>query len=239
MRPGSQSGREGVNINGGGTPVPGAQGQVPVPPNPAGPTVAEDAEAEPSELGTTAATPEAEEIRQGVIKALRKQFAACNEEDIGKLQATYSAEHLFQDRDFGWIESGWASNDTYCRLDRVELLADSDAPRAKFEPPYATVHVTQTVIELPVGDERNSVFLRRCRENDSDLQAIANRLGYGERRTVTTSVELLYKQEDGDWKFVTAVAEPVGVGGPGNARDFLGVGVPFQRKSKPSGSAFN
>jgi hypothetical protein len=148
-------------------------------------------------------------------------------------------EHLFQERDFGWIESGWSSNDTYCRLDRVELLADSDAPRAKFEPPYATVRTTQTVIELPVSDERNQVFYRRCREDDSDLAGIAARLGYGNRRIATTSVELLFKQEDGEWKFVTACTEPTSVGGDVGTRGTLGVGVPFQRKSKPSGSAFN
>ena len=239
MRPGGQPDQEGGRINGGGGQVPGAQAQVPLPPNAAGPAVAERPEAESSELGPAAATPEAEATRQGVIKTLREQFAACNEEDIGKLKATYSAEHLFQGRDFGWIESGWASNDSYCRLDRVELLADSDAPRAKFEPPYATVRATQTVIELPVSDGRNQIFLCRCRENDSDLEAIANRLGYRNRRTVTTSVELLYKQEDGDWKFVTAVAEPVAVGGTAGGRQSLGLGVPFQRKSKPSGSAFN
>jgi len=239
-QPGTSDGT-GQRANGGEGGAGGALAQVPAPViSPAQPPAENEKEDHrQTSLGSPAPTPEAEAIRQGVIKALTEQFAACNEEDIGRLRDTYSAEHRFHERDFGWIESGWATNDSYCRLDRVDLLADSDAPRAKFEPPYATVRVTQTVIELPVGDERNQVFRRRCRENDSDLLGLAERLGYRNRRIEATSVELLYKQEDGDWKFVTAVAEPVGVGTTGGTRDSLGLGVPFQRKSKPSGSAFN
>jgi hypothetical protein len=94
------------------------------------------------------------------------------------------------------------------------------------------------VIQLPVSDERNQMFRRRCREDDSDLAGIAERLGYRNRRIVTTSVELLFKQEDGEWKFVTACTKPVAADGNEDTGFDLGVGVPFQRKSKPSGSAF-
>ena len=45
-------------------------------------------------------------------------------------------------------------------------------------------------------------------------------------------------QEDGDWKFVTACTEPVAADGNEDTDFGLGVGVPFQRKSKRSGSAF-
>jgi hypothetical protein len=239
VRPGAQSGQEGGRINAGGGQLPGGQAPFQLPLSPTASAVGERSEANPSGFGPAAATPEAEEIRQGVINTLREQFAACNEENMDRLLACFSVENTFQPRDISRIDASWNVNDTYCRLDCVEILSDSDAPGAKFEPPYATVQVTQTVIELPVGDERNPVFRRRCRQDDSDLLMLAERLGYRNRRISTTSIELLFKEEEGTWKFVTAVTEPVEAGGDSDERRGLGVGVPFQQKSKQSRSAFN
>ena len=222
-----------------GVPASFAQAQVPVPPAPHAKPLAEKPGPEEPVGSVVALSDEAAAIVTGVTKTLKEQFAACNEENIGRLRATYSAEHPYQNRDFGDIQSCWNTNDTYCRLDRVELLADSDAPRAKFEPPYATVRVTQTVIELPPSDERNEVFHRRCRQDDTDLLKIADRLGYRNRLMVTTSVELLFKQEDGDWKFVTALTAPVAADGNADTGFGLGVGVPFQIKVRQSRSVFN
>jgi len=171
-------------------------------------------------------------VPQGIVTTLREMFAACNDENMEQLRSCLSTESHFDSYYFRDIDASWSVNDTYCRLDNVELLTDSDAPHSRFAFPYATVRVTQTVIDLPVGDERNEVFYRRCRQNDRDLNGIAERLGITNRRIESTSVELLFKNVDGKWVFARTLTGPVCTGSDAVGKRPSGVGVPFQQRHR-------
>lgn len=183
--------------------------------------------------GAQESSPEApsrEEVHQGIEKSVRAQFEACNEESMDKLLAVVSKEMPDRGRYQLEVDSFWSGNDTHSIMDRCDVLDDSDAPGAEFKYPYATVRITQTVIELKAGNPRNSVFVRKCRTGDRKPLEIATQLGVLDR-VATTSVEVLYKHEDGAWKLVNGLTEPVLAGS-------TGVGVPAFRHIHVSGSAF-
>lgn len=179
----------------------------------------------------------ADNVREGITKTMQAHFQACNRESLPDLLATMSTERP-QYRGFeSGIDASWSVNDAYTVLDDVEVLAESDAPDAQFEPPYATAAVTETVIELKVGNERVPAFRRKCEKPDSDPVGLAmdSRLA---SRIVTTRVELLFKHEGGEWKVVKAITDPEVVnvihGNPGTK----GLGVPTQQRVRVSRSAF-
>jgi hypothetical protein len=174
--------------------------------------------------------------KEAIAKTLRAHFEACNEESMDKLLATMSKDMPNKDQLMSEVESLWSVNDTYTRLDDVEILDDSDAPHALFEDPYATVLATQTVIELSVGNERNAVFYRKCRKADVDPVALAKDMGLA-TCVATTQVELLFKHEDGEWRFIRGLTAPkLARRSPEN--DSLGVGVPSQVLIRQSNSVF-
>lgn len=155
---------------------------------------------------------------------------------MDKLLATMLKDMPNKDQLMSEVESLWSVNDTYTRLDDVEILDDSDAPHALFEDPYATVLATQTVIELSVGNERNAVFYRKCRKADVDPVALAKDMGLA-TCVATTQVELLFKHEDGEWRFIRGLTAPkLARRSPEN--DSLGVGVPSQVLIRQSNSVF-
>lgn len=182
--------------------------------------------------------PTLEETRAGIVKSVQAQFEACNEENMEKLLVVVSQEMPSRQRFMTEVDSCWSANDSYNILESVEILDDSDAPGAEFEYPYATARVTQTVIELRVGDERKPVFLRKCRKGDRDPLEIATHLGLLSRAE-TISAEVLFKHEDGEWKLVNGLTEAVLAGKSAGTGLSTGIGVPAQRRIKVSGSVFN
>ncbi len=179
-----------------------------------------------------------EEARAGIVKSVQAQFDACNEENMEKLLSVVSQEVPSRRRLITEVDSCWSVNDSYNILESVEILDDSDAPGAEFEYPYATARVTQTVLELRHNDERKPVFLRKCRNGDRDPLEIATHLGLLSRAE-TSSVEVLFKHEDGEWKLVNGLTEPVLAGKSAGADRGTGIGVPAQRPIKVSGSVFH
>lgn len=175
---------------------------------------------------------------RGITETLKAQFAACNEENLDKLLPHISAEMPGRSRFVNIVDASWSVSDTYCRLDDVELLSDSDNPGAQFEHPYATVRVTQTVISLPVSEPMYEVFLRKCKKDDSKLLELAEQLGLKGSSIETSNTELLYKDEGGSWKLVTALAEPIPCGPDAGKATSTGMGVPFQQKMRRSRSVF-
>jgi hypothetical protein len=182
--------------------------------------------------------PSPDEIRRGIEKSVQVQFQACNEENMEKLLAVVSEEMPSRRRFITEVDSSWSVNDAYTSLERVEILDDSDAPGAQFEYPYATARITQTVLELRVNDERTPVFLRKCRKGDREPAEIAKQLGVLSRAE-TSSAEVLFKHEDGEWKLVNGLTEGVKAGTGDEAARSSGIGVPCQRRIKVSGSVFN
>ena len=176
-------------------------------------------------------------VLAGVTKTLKEQFAAFNAEDMDRLKGTFSAEADFHPRDLAQVEGSLSVNDQYHRLDHVEILSESDSPGAEFEAPYTTIAVTQTTLSLPPSDPRNKVFRRRAEKDDSDLEGLAEQLGYKNRNVVTTRIELLFVQEAQEWKFVSAVSAPVMVNTRGSEAH-LGAPIPFPILRRPGRSAF-
>lgn len=174
--------------------------------------------------------PSREEIHQGIVKSVKAQFEACNEENMDKLMAVMSKEMPDKGRFQIEVDSFWSVHDSHSILEQVDVLEDSDAPGSEFEYPYATVKITQTVLELKSGNPRNPVFVRKCRTGDREPLEIATQLGVLDR-VATTSVEVLFKHEDGEWKLVNGLTEPVLAGS-------TGIGVPAFRRIRVSGSAF-
>jgi hypothetical protein len=182
--------------------------------------------------------PTPEEIRAGVEASLRAQFEAYNAEDMDKLLKYASQEMPSRQRFVTEVDISWSVNDSYVMLESFEILEDSDTPGAKFEYPYATVRVIQTVLELPINDERVPVFLRKCRKNASDPRGIAKTLGVL-RGAVTSSVDVLFQHEGGTWKIVNGLTSPVLAGESLGNESGTGIGVPGFRRIKVSGSVFN
>lgn len=182
--------------------------------------------------------PSPDEIRRGIEKSVQVQFQACNEENMEKLLAVVSEEMPSRRRFITEVDSSWSVNDAYTILERVEILDDSDAPGAQFEYPYATARITQTVFELRVNDERTPVFLRKCRKGDREPAEIAKQLGVLSR-TEASSAEVLFKHEDGEWKLVNGLTEPVHSGSRSATGHADAVGVPAFRRIRVSGSVFN
>lgn len=183
------------------------------------------------------APPEApEDPKAAITKTLQAHFQACNEESMDKLLATMSKQMPNKEQLVSDVESRWSVDDTYTVLEDVQILDDSDAPHALFEDPYATVLVTQTVIELSVGNERTPVFYLKCRKADVDPVALAKDMGLA-TNVATTQVELLFKREDGEWRFVRGLTAPK-LARPSAENDSLGVGVPSQVLMRESNSVF-
>jgi hypothetical protein len=181
--------------------------------------------------------PEAsDDPRAAIIKTLQVHFQACNEENMAKLLATMSKDLPNQRLLVSDVESQWGVNDTYTKLEDVEILDDSDAPHAVFEYPYETALVTQTVIELSVGNERNEVFYRKCRKPDADAVSLAKDMGLA-TCVATTQVEVLFRHEDGEWRFVRGLTAPK-LHRPSAENDTLGVGVPSQVRMRESNTVF-
>jgi len=183
------------------------------------------------------ASPSSEEIRQGIEKSVRTHFQAFNEENMEKLLALVSQEVPSRQRFITAVDSAWSVNDTYTVLEGVEVLDDSDVPGSQFEYPYATVRITQTVLDLRVNDERTPVFRRKCRKGDREPVEIATQLGILSS-VETSSAEVLFKHEDGEWKLVIGLTEPVRVGTSAGAEQRDVQGVPAYQRIKVSGSVF-
>lgn len=176
-------------------------------------------------------------VRSAIRKVMQEHFAACNEENMPRLLKTMSSEMPSKPRLITAIDSSWSVNDTHTVLEDVVILDDSDSPGAQFEHPYATANVTQTVIQLSTRGGLVPVFRRKCLTTDRAPLEIAEGLGIA--WTVNTcSAECLFKNEDGEWKLVTGLTEPVPAGKDAGKRQLSGMDVPSLRLIKLSGSVF-
>lgn len=152
-----------------------------------------------------------EDIKTGITKNLHANYQACNEENMSKLLKTMSKEMPNKQLFVQTTKMAWNSNDTYNRLDAVEVLPDSDAPYANCEFPYATALVTQTVIVLQTNDARNSAFKSRCANGRcKDPVELAHKMSLV-TKTETTQLQMLFKYENKEWKLIAGLTDPVPV----------------------------
>lgn len=131
------------------------------------------------------------EIRQ----VMEENLAACNEEDLPRLLKTMSQEMPNRKLFIAETRKEWAATDTYARLEDIQVLKSSTAPRAITQLPYATVRVIQSTFQ--VGD-------RKSNEPPSE---------FAKRMVLTTGnsavqYETLWKKEGGKWRMVAGLTEP-------------------------------
>jgi hypothetical protein len=126
---------------------------------------------------------------------MEENLAACNEEDMPRLLKTMSQEMPNRELFIAETKKEWAASDSYARLDEIEVLKHSNAPRAITRLPYATVRVVQTTVQ---SGERKS---------DEPPTEWAKRmvLAPGDH---TVEYETLWKKEGGKWRMVAGLTEP-------------------------------
>jgi hypothetical protein len=153
-----------------------------------------------------------EDMRWGITKNLHDNYQACNEENMQKLLACMSREMPNRDLFVQTVRDEWAVGDTYNRLEHVEVLEHSDAPHANCSYPYATAWVTQTVIQMQDADaKQTSVFRQQCKNGRCNVEDLAHKMGVT-TKTETTKLQMLFKHEQGQWKLIAGLTEPVPAG---------------------------
>lgn len=92
-------------------------------------------------------------MTRAIRAVMEENLSACNEEDLPSLLKTMSQEmpnrHLF----IAETRKEWEVSDSYSRLEDIEVLKHSNAPRAITRPPYATVRGVQTTVQA--GDRKS------------------------------------------------------------------------------------
>lgn len=153
-----------------------------------------------------------EDIKWGIVQNMQANYQACNEENMEKLLGTMSEEMPNKKLFTQMTDMAWSCNDTYNKLEDVEVLTESDELYANCEFPYATAWVTQTIVALRTNDARNSVFKSRCEtgkcKNDVEM---AHKMGLA-TKTETTKLQMLFKYENGEWKLVAGITDPIPAG---------------------------
>lgn len=144
-------------------------------------------------------------IKQGITENLEANCIACNEENLDKLLACMSDEMPNRELFIETTLAGWREMDTYNRVDKVEVLRQSNAPHANCRYPYATALVTQTIIK--VGDGQASVFKQGEDGKRSYDKELAHKMNI-DPRFETARMQMLFKDEEGEWKLIAGLTDP-------------------------------
>jgi hypothetical protein len=144
---------------------------------------------------------------------MERNMEACNEEDLDKLLGLMSKEMPNRNRFINTIQSFWTTNDTYNRLEHLEVLKRSNAPNGITKYPYATVKVRQTTRYIRSRPEDNAVWKQVCADGKCSADEMPHLMAIAPRAE-TVEYEVLFKYEDGEWKGVANVSEPVEPGQP-------------------------
>lgn len=148
---------------------------------------------------------------QGIRASMEVNLAACTEENMDKLLACMAKEMPNRRRFIQTVDMTWSVEDAYWRLENVEVLEHSDAPHANCEFPYATAIVTQSRFEVPQRDADRSVFQSACENGQCKNDDQMAKLMAISQDTETVKFQALFKFEDGAWKLVANLTEPVPV----------------------------
>jgi hypothetical protein len=132
---------------------------------------------------------------QAIRVVMEENLAACNEEDMPRLLKTMSQEMPNRELFIAETKKEWAASDSYARLDEIEVLKHSNAPRAIMRLPYATVRVVQTTV--PVGERRSG----------QEPSEFAKKMLLSQDAP-TVEYQTLWKKEGGKWRLVANLTEP-------------------------------
>jgi hypothetical protein len=149
-----------------------------------------------------------EETLQAIVANLHENFAACTDENLERLLATMSEEMPNRKKFIKACQSTWNVNDAYHRLEDVKLLKRSTAPFARTDFPYATVVVTQTILQMSSRPENASVFRSSCENGRCKTDDEMAHLMSLSTNSETTRLQMLFKKEHGKWKLIAGLTRP-------------------------------
>ena len=136
-----------------------------------------------------------DDVAQAIRLVMEENLAASDAEDMERLLRTMSQEMPNRELFIRETEKEWALADTYTRLEEIEVLKQSRAPRSNTRLPYATVRVVQTMLksEREPGVQAPSEWSRRM---------------LLDQEHATVAFLTLWKREAGKWRIVAGLTEP-------------------------------
>lgn len=140
-------------------------------------------------------------------------MAACNEENMDKLLELMSKEMPNRKKFMLVVDQQWSVNDTYNRIDELEVLKTTPAPYGNTKFPYATARIVQTTYYVNQRAEAKAALQGICADGKCDDSEMAHLMAIAPRHE-QTEYECLFKFEDGEWKIVANVSAPVPPGSP-------------------------
>lgn len=148
------------------------------------------------------------------IRALMDaNMAACTEEDMDKLLALMSEEMPNRQLFINTVDQAWSVDDTYNRIEDLQVLSKTNAPYGKTKYPYATAKVRQTTYYVTQRRNTKQKFRELCPNGQCAAEDLPHLMAVAPRNE-TVEYECLFKHENGQWKIVANVSVPVPPGAP-------------------------
>lgn len=136
-----------------------------------------------------------DDAARAIRLVMEENLAACDAEDMDRLLMTMSKEMPNRELFIRETKKEWKLADTYTRLEEIEVLKHSRAPRANTRLPYATVRVVQTMYKSE-------------RQPDDPGPTEWSRRMLLDQEHATVEFQTLWKREAGKWRLVAALTEP-------------------------------
>ncbi len=163
--------------------------------------------------GLHAEQPNKADTQAALLGLMEQNMAACTEENMDKLLALMSSEMPNRQRFIATVDSVWSVEDTYNRIDSLEVLDKTPAPMGRTKYPYATARIQQTTYFVTSRNNERAIFRQICEDGRCDQDEMAHLMAVAPHHE-QTEYEALFKYENGEWKIVANVSIPVPVGSP-------------------------
>ena len=163
--------------------------------------------------GLRAEQPSKADTQAALLGLMEQNMAACTEENMDKLLALMSSEMPNRQRFIATVDSFWSVEDTYNRIDSLEVLNKTMAPMGRTKYPYATARVRQTTFYVTSRDKERAIFRQICEDGRCEQDEMEHLMAVAPRND-QTEYEALFKHENGEWKLVANVSIPVPAGSP-------------------------
>ena len=154
-----------------------------------------------------------QETEAGIRTNMELNMEACNQEDMEKLLSLMSKEMPNRARFINAVDQFWTVSDTYNRVESVEVLTRTGSPHGRTKYPYATAKIRQTTRYVTLRNEERAVWQSVCADGKCDASEMQQLMAIAPKFE-TVEFEALFKHENGEWKLVANVSEPVEPGQP-------------------------
>jgi hypothetical protein len=166
-----------------------------------------------SQVQVRAEQPSKTDVEMALRGLMEQNMSACNEENMDKLLGLMSDEMPNREKFITTVDMAWSVDDSYNRIDALEVLEKTRAPNGRTKWPYAVARVRQTTM-FTNGEQRAEILAEcedgQCPQQQGDLEHLMAVVPH----TATVEYECLFKNENGEWKIVANVSIPVPVGSP-------------------------